>query len=151
LIGYYEFEECEGTNPTIGMEVGETYTFVQHDVSNYYHPMGFAYYADGAHADEPELEPSVSGGDSPCTSSNSCPAPMYYKNGEYLGAYSNLPDETHVYDDDFGLDAYEPEFFYPMPQWAAEEYSIKLTFDDSSYGQDIFYFCHVRQEKLFVV
>jgi hypothetical protein len=38
-LGYYEFEECEGTNPTIGMEIGQTYTFMQTDISNYYHPM----------------------------------------------------------------------------------------------------------------
>ena len=37
--GYFEVEECEGPNPTIGMEYGQTYTFMQTDVSNYYHPM----------------------------------------------------------------------------------------------------------------
>jgi hypothetical protein len=31
-LGYFSFEECGDTvNPTIGMEVGETYTFVQAD------------------------------------------------------------------------------------------------------------------------
>jgi hypothetical protein len=129
------------------MEVGQTYTFVQADVSNYYHPMGFAYKADGAHADEPELEPGVSvPEDAPCTQDLSCPAPMYYKNGEYLGVYSNLPGRRRVADEDFGLDAYEPEFFYPLPEWAAAgEYTIQLTFDDESYSEDIFYFCHIHQ------
>jgi hypothetical protein len=38
-------------NPTIGLEIGETYTFVQTDRSNYMHPMGFAYYPNGNHHD----------------------------------------------------------------------------------------------------
>ena len=127
------------------MEIGETYTFVQKDVSNYYHPMGFAYFADGAHVDVPELEPGESGvEDAPCKADNTCPAPMYYKDGVYLGAYSNLPGETRNYSDNFGLDNYEPDFFYPLTDWSgAGTYSIKLTFDDATYDKDIFYFCHV--------
>jgi hypothetical protein len=32
FLGYFSFEECgDMVNPTIGMEVGETYTFVQAD------------------------------------------------------------------------------------------------------------------------
>jgi hypothetical protein len=109
LTGYFEFEECIGTNPTLGIEIGETYTFVQKYPSNWYHPMGFSYRADGAHADEPELEPGVSvPADAPCTFDLSCPAPMYYKNGIYLGNYSNLPGQPRIADDDFGLDVYEP-------------------------------------------
>ena len=34
-LGYYQFEECgDATNPTLGMEVGKTYEFVQKDPSN---------------------------------------------------------------------------------------------------------------------
>ena len=34
-LGYYEFEECgDETNPTLGMEVGKTYQFIQQDRSN---------------------------------------------------------------------------------------------------------------------
>ena len=38
-LGYYVFEECglDVMNPTIAMEVGETYTFIQKDRSNYFH------------------------------------------------------------------------------------------------------------------
>ena len=25
-LGYFEFDECEGTNPTLGLKLGETYT-----------------------------------------------------------------------------------------------------------------------------
>jgi hypothetical protein len=52
-------------NPTIGMEIGETYTFAQVDRSNYMHPMGFTYQAHamggmgGHHSGMTELEPSV--------------------------------------------------------------------------------------------
>jgi len=38
--GYYTFEECPGMiSPTIGMEIGTSYTFVQSDISNWMHPM----------------------------------------------------------------------------------------------------------------
>jgi hypothetical protein len=58
---------------------------------------GFAYKADGAHADEPELEPGVSvPEDAPCTQTLSCPAPMYHIDGLYLGQYSNLPEERRT-------------------------------------------------------
>ena len=34
-LGYYQFEECgDATNPTLGLEVGKTYEFVQKDRSN---------------------------------------------------------------------------------------------------------------------
>ena len=35
------------TNPVLGMVVGQTYTFKQNATTNYFHPLGFAYYADG--------------------------------------------------------------------------------------------------------
>ena len=38
-LGYYVFEECglDVYNPTIAMELGETYTFVQKHRTNFYH------------------------------------------------------------------------------------------------------------------
>jgi len=59
-LGYFTVEGCEGVMPTLGMEKGVTYIFDQGDQSNYYHPLGLAYYADGAHDDVDELEPVVS-------------------------------------------------------------------------------------------
>jgi hypothetical protein len=148
-IGFFEFEECEGTSPTIGMEVGETYTFIQKDVTNYYHPLGFAYFADGKHKELPELEPTVSiPENAACATNTSCPAAMYYKNDRYLGVYKNLPGKDRVYDEDFGLDAYEPEFIFPVDEWATADYAIKLNFDDEAFLKDIFYFCHVSLENL---
>jgi hypothetical protein len=158
--GYISFEECDDDetseygrpNPTIGLEIGQTYTFIQADVSNYFHPLGFAYFPDGAHDDKPELEPAVSGGSSPppCASNATCPAPMYHRAGRYLGAYSNDPDVAPVTVgvEDFGLDSYEPLFYYPLREWLAlGNFSIKLRFDDEAYGSDLFYFCHVRLSR----
>jgi hypothetical protein len=147
-LGYYQFEECGDTvNPTLGMEIGETYSFVQTDPTNYYHPMGFAYFADGAHDDVDELEPGITQttGNS-CAANMTCSAPMYFIGEDYQGTYSNLPDPgVTTGDDNFGLDDYEPLFFHPFPDWLGYgDFNIKLRFDDADYDQDIFYFCHVR-------
>jgi len=132
------------------MEVGKTYKFVQADRSNYYHPLGFAYFPDGAHADADELEPSIvpPGSDSNCGADMSCPAPMYLQGEEYLGTYSNDDTVAQVSsgEDNFGLDDYEPKFFHPIPEWTSYgPFSISLKFDDEEYQQDIFYFCHIHQ------
>ena len=58
--GYYEVDGCEGYQPTLIMKAGVTYTFIQQDISNWYHPLGFAYFPDGAHVGVPELEPTCS-------------------------------------------------------------------------------------------
>lgn len=108
--------------------------------------IGFAYYADGAHAGVDELEPGIAPGDSNCAATNSCPAPMYYKNKEYTGVYSNNPDLVPATsgEDDFGLDTVEPEFFHPLGDWESYgPYETYLNFD-ATYDQDIFYFCHVH-------
>jgi len=135
--------------------------------------LGFAYYPDGAHADVDELEPGIAppGSGNACDAEMSCPAPMYHLDQKYLGVYSNIDmavvagDATDAVDssstaaiavkstsnstimnhEDFGLDAYEPLFFRPLPDWAGMgEFSIKLNFDEE-YDQDIFYFCHIHQ------
>ena len=146
-LGYYQFEECgDVVNPTLGMEVGETYTFIQRDPSNYYHPMGFAYYPDGAHTGKDELEPGITQSNSTCAATMTCPAPMYMLNGSPLGNYSNDASVATISTNEgnFGLDDYEPMFFTPIGDWVAQgEHSIKLNFDDANYDKDIFYFCHV--------
>ena len=114
-----------------------------------YHPLGFAYYPDGAHAEADELEPGIVAPDSSstCGESMSCPAPMYFRQGEYLGTYSNnallVPSTTG--EDNFGLDDYEPLYFYPLPNWVElGPFDVYLKFDVDDYQKDIFYFCHVR-------
>lgn len=69
------------------MTIGKTYKFKQADRSNYYHPLGFAYYADGAHDDVDELEPGITQTSSDCKATLTCPAPMYYSGDTYLGQY----------------------------------------------------------------
>jgi hypothetical protein len=143
-LGYFEFDECEGVNPTIGLKIGETYTFNQGDRSNWYHPMGFAYGPDGALDEQDELEPGITRTASACAADFTCPAPQYKLNGEFL-ADAAVPE-------DFGLDAYEPIFFHPLLDWLGQgTYSIELKFDDATIGQDAFYFCHVRFGTYFVV
>jgi hypothetical protein len=147
--GYFSFQECGSeTNPTIGIEIGETYTFLQQDKHNYMHPLGFAYFPDGAHDDKAELEPGVvpggatSGG---CADTLTCPAPMYFMDDEYVGVYSNNPNVKNVTtnEGDFGLDNYEPLFFRNLVDWTDfGTFKVMLRFDQD-YDQDLFYFCHV--------
>jgi len=144
--GYYVFEGCEGVNPTLHMEVGRTYLFDQSDISNWYHLIGFSYFADGAHAGVDELEPGIAPGDSTCAENLSCPAPMYWAADEYTGVYSNTDHLVAVNgSEDFGLDFVEPLFFHPLADWETYgPFVTSLTFDDENYDEDIFYFCHVH-------
>jgi len=152
-LGYYTFEECgDVANPTIGMEVGVRYRFLQSDISNWYHPIGFGYEADGAHDAKDEVEPGVAApgaSDESCIDSLTCPSPMYFKDGTYVGSYSNDADILPLTsgDEDFGLDNYEPLFFYPLDAWLEMgDFSATLTYPDTpGFGGDIFYFCHIHQ------
>jgi len=150
-LGYYHFEECgDQIMPTLGFEKGVTYHFLQHDLTNYMHPLGLAYYPDGDHADEIELEPGIvpPGSASSCEDDMTCPAPMYMLNDELVGKYSNNAYLAPVTQDeeDFGLDVYEPEFYWPSDQWVENGlYSLAVKFDVDDFIQDIFYFCHIHQ------
>merc|ERR1712238_515331 len=86
-----------------------------------------------------------------------CPAPMYYSSDNYLGEYSNNPSLGPVTpSDDFGLDAYEPQFFYPLLQWKGTpkeedpdgpgyyQAALHIPVDEEFMG-DFFYFCHIHQ------
>ena len=96
--------------------------------------------------DKPELEPAVTAdGIGACVATATCPAPMYFAGGNYVGVYSNIGNNVTMDQEDFGLDMYEPLFFFPLPDWIEMgPYAVQLTFDDESYDQDLFYFCHVR-------
>jgi len=151
-LGYFEFEGCTGVNPVLHLTVGKVYHFNQQDSSNWYHLVGFAYEPDGAHVPVDELEPSITppGSISECKLTNSCPAPMYLKNGVYQGTYSNIAGILAVTEgaDDFGLDAVEPLFFWPVGDWEEEGgddgFVTALKFDVDDYKSDFFYFCHVH-------
>jgi len=148
-LGYYTVDDCEGIMPVLGMKLDVQYRFVQEDESNYYHPLGFAYEADGAHAGVDELEPSIvpPGSSSTCGDDNTCPAPMYINSGSYLGVYSNIEEiATKKGDEDFGLDVYEPQFFASPPDWvSAGTYEVAVKFDVTDFTKDILYFCHIHQ------
>lgn len=170
--GYYVFVECglDWINPPIGMEYGETYTFVQEDRSNFWHPLDFSYFPDAHHVGADLLDPRVDGnlgeiavaasgttsseaiaqaaGDDSCASNMTCPSPMYYLNDGYLGSYSNIPESmpATVNQADVGLNMYEDFFFKSMPAWKGYgKFSIKLKFDDEAYTKDIFYYCRIHQ------
>ena len=204
-VGYFKFDECgDIANPVIKMKQGTTYIFDQSHDSNWYHPLGWAYFVDGAHNEVDELEPGIAppdngacygsdhsvtcntaaadcagswfapgyvysgccmcengcdhsketgtsctyydspAGVNPCAADNTCQAPMYYKNGEFAGTTYDNTAATPVGGDDFGLDVYEPEFFYPKDQWSENLYFVALTVTDTTYAKDLFYFCHIH-------
>lgn len=145
--GYFEVEGCEGVNPTLHLSVNRTYLFDQSGDSNWYHLIGFAYEADGAHVPVDELEPGIAPGDSDCAETLSCPAPMYWMAGEYTGVYSNIPSLVPIPEepsDDFGLDAVEPLFFHPFGDWQGYGPFVTALNFNVDFDQDIFYFCHVH-------
>lgn len=147
-LGYYEVEGCVGVNPTLHLTVGRTYKFDQTDISNWYHLIGFAYFPDGAHVGVDELEPGIPPGNSTCAGDLSCPAPMYFMNGEYQGEYSNIPGLVGIPEtpsDDFGLSAVEPLFFHPIGDWVGYGPMVTYLNFDQNYNKDIFYFCHVSE------
>merc|ERR1719420_1456010 len=123
------------------MKRGVKYIFDQSDASNWYHPLGMAYFPDGAHAGVDELEPGITQttGDA-CTADNTCQAPRYFKDAIFAGG--TYP--TAGNDGDFGLDNYEPEFFIPKGDWLATKYKVELTITDTAYATDMFYFCHIH-------
>jgi len=155
-LGYYHIEECDKEGepvtlmPTLGVQKGFTYHFKQHDLTNYFHPVGFAYYPDGDHDDKIELEPGITppGSVSDCASTMTCPAPMYFLNSDYFGEYNNneLLGPLSTNEDDFGLDGYEPSFYFVPQRWAENgEYNVYLKFDVEDFTQDFFYFCHIHE------
>ena len=139
-VGYYNFAHIAATgqwtharSPDIEVRIGQTYVFDQRDASNWYHPVGFAYYPDGAHgatwggAERDEVEGL---------------GELLYK---IDGAPTTCPDAG-----DTGLDCYEPEFFYPRGDWSAKTYTAELTITqamaDRSHGGVIYYFCHIHSK-----
>lgn len=163
-LGYYTFSgrdgDCGGTNPVLGIEKGKTYFFIQEGIENWYHPLGFAYAADGALLNNPELEPGIAGpgSTSSCADDLTCPAPQYMLDGVLLGPFNINPNLSEIQGrpipltedvEDFGLDAYEPQFFLPYYAWAEEErgsFAVSLYYpEDDDFDQDFFYFCHIHQ------
>ena len=131
--GYYTFDGLDGPSPDITVKVGQTLVFEQHDVTNWYHPLGFAFYPDGAHGE-------TWGGDERAEV-EALDQIQYYKNGERACTAA----------DDFGLDCYEPEFFFPRGDfWEQNTYRVELTITpelaDAAIGGVLYYFCHIHSK-----
>ena len=106
--GYYNVQGQTGSSPDLTVRIGSVYTFDQTDVSNWYHPVGFAFYPDGAHGADwgGEGRAEVEGP---------------YLSYQINGAATTCPDAG-----DTGLDCYEPEFFYPRAVWSETSYTAEL-------------------------
>jgi len=139
-LGYFAFDGCDGVNPTLHLTQGRNYIFDQSDISNWYHLLGISYEHDGSM--EPGFIPNGDG----CADTQSCPAPMYFQQGEYKGVYSNNNNTAPVTtgEEDFGLDAVEDLFKYPIGNWEdLGPFKVELKYN-VSYDQDIFYYCHMH-------
>jgi len=147
-MGEFEVEGCSGTSPVLAFKKGETYTLVQHDITNWMHPLGLAYYPDGAHGfgqfeEVPELEyPTPDTCDEEQFGCNPGPgvkqAPLY-----------GIDDTYETFDDwnngvTGGLDVYEPAFKVPQDQWQEHKYSVRISVPVESKTKEFFYFCHIH-------
>mmetsp|Transcript_20009 Transcript_20009/g.53279 ORF Transcript_20009/g.53279 Transcript_20009/m.53279 type:complete len:458 (+) Transcript_20009:265-1638(+) len=139
--GYFAVDGCDAggaTQPKLVVNAGVEHCFTQTDETMWFHPLGFAYEADGALRGNPELEPGVTppGDASGCAETLTCQKPMYYLDGVYLGNESDP--------ENFGLDEYEPQFARPRDEWLqAGNYEVCLTVTSTG-PPDIFYFCHIH-------
>lgn len=148
LLGEFEVEGCNGTSPTLLLTRGVTYTMVQEDITNWMHPLGLAYYPDGAHgfldfAEVPELEyPTPADCNHPdflCNPGEQVQqAPLYGIDGVFE-TYDNWNNGSTS-----GLDVYEPGFQVPQDQWVEKKYSVRITIPVESKTQNLFYFCHIH-------
>jgi len=147
--GYYKVEGCEGTSPTLKVTRGVQYTIVQDDDSNWFHPVGLAYYPDGAlgsggYAEVPELEEPTPEDcdltDFQCNPGTGVQqAPLYGVEGTYE-TIDNWNDGTTG-----GLDVYEPIFQRPLDQWQEQKpYGVRITIPTDSLTAEFFYFCHIH-------
>ena len=115
-FGFFTFEECGGENiPTITMEVGKTYKFIQRDVTNYFHPLGFAHGPDGVLAGAEELAEQYL---------------SYQLDGEDIGLDEYEPAFKHPIEE-WATDG-EYIVYVTLPK-------------DIPYTKDLFYFCHIHQ------
>lgn len=142
-----------------------TYRFLSVMHSFYrYHPLGFAYYPDGALDDKPEIE------DESLVVRSSSMVPSHAlrvrttweivwnqwstRNGlthtPPLLATLLLPFQYLIngVQPAENLDGYEPEFFFPREAWQEKNYTVQLTITPEiaaqAQGGEIFYFCHIH-------
>jgi hypothetical protein len=138
--GQYEIEGCSGVSPKLKLAAGRTYTFDQSHASNWYHPVGFAYIAGGAHtvckdSDDVEGECPEIGGTVEAAAHTGTPSELQY----YVDGAAVTTDESG-----FGLDSYEPLFFNSQDNWGAQAFKVTLKVPaDADYSR-LYYFCHIH-------
>jgi uncharacterized protein (DUF305 family) len=130
--GMYTIDGCDGVSPQLKLSADATYIFDQTDISNWYHPVGFAYIAGGAHTECKQADGSV----------GECPE----LGGEDPTTIQYHVDGAPVTDDDsgFGLDAYEPLFFNDQGNWAEQDFRVTLKIPADATYTKIYYFCHIH-------
>lgn len=135
--GYYRFAGLDSPLPELSVRIGQTYTFDQTDISNWWHPLGFAFYPDGANGETwgaPERQ-EVERADQLQYLINGIPASC--------PAHVQQPNSG-----DTGLDCYEPAFMDLRSEWRLQRFAVNLTVTPelaaASRGGAIYYFCHLH-------
>ena len=136
--GAYTIDGCTGVNPKLTLAAGTTYTFVQSDITNWYHPVGFAYIAGGAHMECKDAAGTL--GECPELGGETGGTTIQY----YVDGVAVTSDEST-----FGLDAYEPLFFNSQGWWNeknldANPYQVTLNIPTTAKYTKIYYFCHIH-------
>jgi len=139
---------CAGVSPKLQLTMGQTYNFYQADISNWYHPVGFAYEPGGAHFECIDPDTDVAG-ECPELGGETAGSTLQYHIDKTGG---DVPDWTGsaATDDEsgFGLDDYEPLFFYPQEAWSANKFKVALTVPDVT---SFYYFCHIHSTMSAVI
>ena len=138
-VGNYEFVDHEGPAPELTVEIGKTYHFDQTHHTNWYHPLGFGYFPDGAHGktwgaeERAEIDAATARG-----------------GGFFYG--SALSYRINNVESDNNLEDYEQQFFWPRDEWLQRKYTVELKITDeiareaANHGGVLYYFCHVHSK-----
>ncbi len=137
-VGNYEFVGHEGQAPELTVEIGKTYHFDQTHHTNWYHPLGFGYFPDGAHGkswgseERAEIDAAVAQG------------------GGFYG--SALSYRINNVESENNLEDFEEQFFWPRDEWLQRKYTVELKITDeiareaAKHGGVLYYFCHVHSK-----
>ena len=138
--GYYTFAGFDGPLPELEVRVGSSYLFDQTDETNWFHPLGFAYYPDG--------ENGVTWGAAGQEEVEGVDKVKYLIDGEL--ATSCPAHVMQAGSGDTGLGCYEPAFMEIAPQWRDRSFSVNLTITPelaaNTHGGAIYYFCHLHSQ-----
>ena len=137
-VGNYEFVDHEGPSPELIVEIGKTYHFDQTHHTNWYHPLGFGYFPDGAHGktwgaeERAEIDAATARG-----------------GGLYGSALSYRINNV---ESNNNLEDFEEQFFWPRDEWLQRKYTVELKITDeiareaAKHGGVLYYFCHVHSK-----